>query len=172
MYNRRNYMEKNFFKAVPRIRFSFKTKKLYLTQVACRTAEQDTRRTYYCITLRVTSNNVFAGLSNVKTQQQILTCSAGKYGVKIVKNKIRFAQRSLYLLFFKDCQAHIKKGDVLFFSVSGPSNTIGYIFLKQQARSAGYTTVFLPKHNVCYNGCRAQKKIRKKRKSFRLFKNV
>jgi hypothetical protein len=53
------------------------------------------------ITIKMTSNNIFCSLSELKTNKVILNASAGKYHLKITKKRLKHNYKEMLELFFR-----------------------------------------------------------------------
>jgi ribosomal protein S11 len=122
------------------------------------------------LSIRITPNNVFCTLKNLKTGKTLLVGSSGKYKIKISKKNLRFTYKIIVGSFLKEIKRKMKKSKLLV-SIIGPIR-IRKALVKQIVK-------VLPKKkqliiNVdakkCFNGCRPQKKRRKKQRGLRIFK--
>ena len=122
------------------------------------------------INIRITANNIFCTLIDLKTKQTLHVGSGGKYKIKTSKKKLRYNSKIIVELFFKDINKKINSEEVLI-------NLIAPIKIKKLVLKQLYT--FFKKYtnltiNVtpkkCFNGCRPAKKIRKRKKGLRIFK--
>jgi ribosomal protein S11 len=122
------------------------------------------------LSIRVTSNNIFCTLSNLKNNKIKLLGYAGKYSLNISRKKLRYSFKVLLDNFFEEIRKKNLITKKVLISIIAP--------LKLRKRFVKFLTPFLKKKNVilnvedkkCFNGCRPSKKRRKKRKGLRLFR--
>jgi len=119
------------------------------------------------INIRLTPNNVFCTLrNNFKT---FYICSGGKYNLRVSKKNLRFNNKLILLRFLKKIKKKIKKR-FLFIHLSSPIK-IRKRIIKQLTYFCRHNKKIIQfKHKKCFNGCRAIKSRRKKRKGFRILK--
>jgi ribosomal protein S11 len=122
------------------------------------------------LNIRITPNNVFCTLKSLKTGKTLKVGSSGKYKVKTSKKNLRFTYKIVVGFFLKEIEKKLKKTKLLI-------NLIGPIRVRKAL--VKQIVKILPKMkelaiNIdakkCFNGCRPQKKRRKKQRGLRIFK--
>jgi ribosomal protein S11 len=123
---------------------------------------------FYYITIKVTPNNVFCTLKT-KKNQTLIVLSAGILKIKTSKKKIKFSIKLIIPKFLKNLKKVVNNKTSII-NISGPKK-IRKNILKQIFKNLTKTKlIFNIKEKKCFNGCRAKKKKRKKRKGLRIFK--
>lgn len=120
--------------------------------------------------IRVTSNNIFCTLSNVKQNKITLLGSSGKYSIKTSRKRLRYSLKTIVHSFLEELKKKKLSTKRVLINIIAP--------LRLRKAILKLLTPFLKKKNViinaqdkkCFNGCRPPKKKRKKRKGLRLFK--
>lgn len=132
------------------------------------------------ITIRLVKNNVFCTLINLKTKKIITIGSAGKYRIYISKKKLKKNIIRILRSFIRESKKKLtKKG--LIIDIIAPIKIRKKILrfikilrsyqLKKKPRRLYYRALLIKLISLkCFNGCRASKKRRKKRKGLRVFK--
>lgn len=129
----------------------------------------------FSLRIKVVKNNIFCYLFNGKTNALLLSGTAGLYNIKLSKKSMRFYAKNVLNKFFYSCQTLLKKekDSFLFFTVHSSSRlkknlikAVRLFFKKRFIVIAAFNEV------KCYNGCRQRKQIRRKRRFFRIFKNI
>jgi ribosomal protein S11 len=124
----------------------------------------------YLITIRVTANNVFCTFKDMKKNNTIIISSAGKYKIKVSKKSLKFNHKTILQKFLENFKKiNIRKALTLI-KVSAPIklkkqiiNTLIESFKKNKF-------ILNIKSSKCFNGCRPSKKVRKKKRKFRIVK--
>lgn len=131
-------------------------------------------------TFKITSNNLFCTLSDIKKKKVILSASRGKYRIKISKKKIKHNGVRIIKIFCKQAKKKLTPRGV-FVNLVAPIKMRYKIirFLKRFLRhfrikndEKKWKRLLLIKIDAkkCFNGCRAAKRRRKKRKGLRFLK--
>lgn len=123
-----------------------------------------------CLTVKVTSNNIFCTLRNVIKNNILMTASSGKYNIKVSRKKLRHTFKPVLTSFFQEIKTKILVKD-LFVVLIAP------IKLRKQILKFIYPKILHNKNLIikvkekkCFNGCRVKKKKRKKQKGLKLWK--
>jgi len=123
------------------------------------------------INVKITSNNIFCTLSNLKTKKTLLIASAGKYKIKTSKRTLKFSFKIIFENFLKEIKNKILDNKLIFV-ITAPKR-----IRRRLIKQIKFFFKFFKKHFIihfkdkkCFNGCRPAKKKRKKRKGFRIFK--
>ena len=123
---------------------------------------------FYYITIKITPNNVFCNLKT-KKNKTLIVLSAGILKIKTSKKKMKFAIKIIIPKFLKNLKKIVNNKKTIV-NISGPKK-IRKNILKQFFKTLIKTKlIFNIKEKKCFNGCRAKKKRRKKRKGLRIFK--
>jgi len=123
------------------------------------------------INIRVTANNIFCTLVDLKSNKTLIVGSGGKYKVKTSKKKLSYNIKIVLDLFFKDILEKLLPKEELLLNLISPLKIRKKIirqlftFLKKKRN---LTINIVPKK--AFNGCRPPKKIRKRKKGLRIFK--
>jgi ribosomal protein S11 len=121
------------------------------------------------LNIRITSNNVFCTLKNIKEKKILFVGSSGIYKVKTSKKTLRYSTKVIVGYFLKK----IKKGlnsKRFFVNIIAPIR-IRKAVIKQLAKFFKKSSLIVNAENKkCFNGCRPKKKKRKKQKGLRIFK--
>lgn len=121
------------------------------------------------LNIRVTPNNIFCNLKNTPTNKTIKVGSSGKYKVKTSKKTLRFSCKIVLGFFLEEIKQEIKTKETLI-NLTAPIK-LRKTILEQVAKYTQQSSVILNfNQKKCFNGCRPQKKKRKKQKGLRLFK--
>jgi len=134
---------------------------------------------YQKITIKITSNNIFCTLADLKTKKVVLAGSGGRYKIKTSKKRLKYTHRRILIIFFSKIWKYLNMGGIMIF-VTAPirlrKKIISLLFklrvykLKSK-KTRHYRAIFIKlKNKKCFNGCRSKKKRRKKRKGLRLIK--
>lgn len=130
------------------------------------------------ITIKITSNNIFCSLSDLKSNKVILNASAGKYHFKITKKRLKHTYKEMLELFFRRVWQYLNAGGIIILltiPIRLRKKVIELLFnlrLYKKTPKESYLRAILikTKDKKCFNGCRSKKKRRKKRKGTRLLK--
>ncbi len=119
--------------------------------------------------IKITPNNIIVALTDRTGKLKFLT-SAGKLGLACSKRTLKFVVKMVLMHFFN----HLKKKkitDALYFRITAPQNfrrRVLKAIMKKEIRTGKNLLEGLSK--LPFNGCRAPKARRKKRKGLRIFK--
>lgn len=128
------------------------------------------KRITYRVTVRFAINNIFCTLKN-KKGKTLASVSTGTEKIWASKKNLRYVTKKILANFFKKFRKICKKRKVKYFflilNLLVPKRSIKYIKIKFIAngflRAKIRGIVINHKENLCYNGCRAKKRQRKKR---------
>lgn len=132
------------------------------------------------IDIKVSHNNLFCTFSDLKTNKTLHVGSGGLYKIKISRRKFKRFYKNILLVFFAKIKKYYFSMDNTIFNVKAPLNirkkVCRFIMsnIKKTRQSNKKKKIkniilnFIPKK--CFNGCRAKKKIRKKRRLYRIYK--
>ena len=123
----------------------------------------------FVITLRIKANNIFCTLVQNSTKVTKHTGSCGKYKIKTSKRKLKFVTKSLLKIFFEKISSLIKRKYFLHVNLISPKK-VRRLMIKSLPSFEDKSVVLDLKAKKCFNGCRPPKKVRKKRRRFRIFK--
>lgn len=119
--------------------------------------------------IRITPNNVFCTLKDLSTNTIVDVGSSGKYQVKTSKKTLRFSCKIIINFFLEQVKYKIKSKKILV-NLTGPIR-LRKVVLEQIAKYIGGASATINiNQKKCFNGCRPQKKRRKKQKGLRIFK--
>ena len=146
------------------------------------------------IHIRITQNNIFCTFIQNKKNKILHVGSSGKYNIKISKKKLKHFFKFLIIKFFISIKKLKKNYNNTLFTLIAPRKIRRDVYKiikrrlvlkkkrflsKKVFRSPNFKkktfqqrrnmTIFI-KPKKCFNGCKAGKKIRKKRKFNRIFK--
>ena len=154
-------------------------KKIFKRKVSGRPFKQYkffNKKKFLRLTIRVVPNNIFCTIKDNKSKKVLRNVSAGSYDIKLSKKGLRYYVKVVLISFLKDLRDKKIK-----FNKSIVTKVIAPIQIRRQIISVLSTSLFskfATKKNAIleveskkvFNGCRARKKVRKKRKGLRLFK--
>jgi hypothetical protein len=172
-------IEKIFLKSIKRLRkvllFRFKKKIIK----ALNSKEKYLKK----ITIRVSQNNIFCSFINLKSSKTLHVGSSGIYKIKVTKKKLKYVYKEIINLFFDNIESNYKNLNRTLFSIVAPIRKIRANITKLvksrlvKKRFNTLSSIKKIKHvliNIvpkkCFNGCRVNKKIKKKRKWNRILK--
>lgn len=131
---------------------------------------------YYRFYIKVTSNNIFATLQKINTLKNfnlILFTKSAKMQInsKITKRKINFLSKLYIESLISEIEKHLIPNSLFFINIIAPVKS-RVIFLETLLKMSSeiYFFILLNKKYKCFNGCKARKLIKKKRKYNALFK--
>lgn len=152
----------------------------------------------YKLTIVVKANNVFCTITSLKENKILATCTAGKYNVKLSKKTIRYTYNTIITRFLKIAKKYSfkatkkdkkefrkerkknKKAIPFTFTRKPTGGVIIDIVASARKRRKIIKNIRYNYRNVTllikvlekkiFNGCRAPKKIRKKRRRMRVLK--
>ena len=123
------------------------------------------------LSVRVTPNNMFCTLMDLKTKKILQSGSSGMYNIQSSKKTLAFSTKLILSHFLQDIKSYIANQSI-HISLISPSRVrkkiLQQIFLHFKFTSSSILLEVDPVK--CFNGCRPKKKRRKKRKGFRIFK--
>ena len=121
------------------------------------------------LNIRVTPNNVFCTFKDIIVKKTLILSSAGKYKLKVSKKTLKFSNKIIVQNFLEEIQRHLEK-ETIIIKLEGPIK-IRKSILKQMTNFLKLNKLIInAKEKKCFNGCRPQKKRRKKQKGLRIFK--
>ena len=120
--------------------------------------------------IRIRSNNVFCTLVDLKNNITLFNTSSGKYKINTTKKKLKYNTKVIINSFFRDINSNIKSKKNIIVELISPIKTRKQIVRILKQRLKQKNLILHIKENKCFNGCRPQKKKRKKRLTFRIFK--
>jgi len=145
------------------------------------------------IKIKFYRNNIYFSLINLKNNKTIKSVSSGIYNIKTSKKKLKYVYKTLIDIFFVDIKKYFNNYNNTVFEVSVPLSYRKKVYriLKKKIKavkknklkknklkknkslikkrvSKNILITIVPKK--CYNGCKAKKKLRKKRRLFRIYK--
>lgn len=128
---------------------------------------------YSFLTFHVYPNNVFCTLKTLKDSKFVLlnTASSGKYKIKLSKKNLRHKTKFVILSFLKELKQ--KKLDLTKFigiKLIAPVKQKKIIIKLLSSELKRKNFIFEVVGKKVFNGCRAKKMVRKKRRYFRKFK--
>lgn len=135
------------------------------------------------IIIKLTSNNVYCTLIDFKTKKILNKGTAGIYNIIISKKRIKKNSLRILKIFFQKIKTLLTAKGILI-SLIAPRKlkkkilntflklrTFKYKIKKTKKIKIGYRPLIIKVLSLkCFNGCRALKKKRKKRKGLRILK--
>jgi len=119
----------------------------------------------YCITIKITPNNIFCTLKGVEKTLILLT--SGILKLKLTKRKLKFVSKIIIKKFIRNLKKIVANRTVLL-TISGPVKIKKQV-LKQFVKKLKSTgLIIFIKSKKSFNGCRPRKARKKKRKGFRI----
>lgn len=128
---------------------------------------------YSFLTFHVYPNNVFCTLKNLRNSKFYLlnTASSGKYKIDISKKTLKHKLKFVITSFLKEIRAKkLKLTNHIGIKLIAPIRLKKVIIKLLSSRLKGKNFMFEVVGKKVFNGCRAKKKIRKKRRGLRMFK--
>jgi hypothetical protein len=128
------------------------------------------------LNISVGSNNIFCNVANKKGETYLKSVSSGYYKMKVSKRSLRFYIKDILNLYLKDLSnKKIKFPKILAVRISAPIKIRKQVisFLKKALfkRFLKQKTIIIEVNPLkVFNGCRAGKYRKKKRKSFKILK--
>jgi len=123
----------------------------------------------FILNIKITPNNMFFTLKNRIKNVILYTGSSGKKQIKISKKTLKFQHKILIQKFIDEIK-HLVLDTTIVIVIAGPIKTRRSI-IKFLGRELKINKLIIQTAALkCFNGCRAKKKKRKKRKSLRIFK--
>ena len=130
------------------------------------------------LTINIGANNIFCNLANKKGKTFLRSISSGYYKMKVSKKTLRFFIKDIINLYLKDLSnKKIKFPKTLGVRINAPIKVRKQIvsLLKKALfkRFLAKKTIILEVNPLkVFNGCRASKYRKKKRKSFKIYKDL
>ena len=119
--------------------------------------------------IRITPNNIFCTLKSLTKNKTLKVGSSGKYKIRTSKKTLKFNSKIILGSFLNEIKHEIKLGHLIL-NLTGPIRLRKKI-LKQMTKSLRRNSLTINiNQKKCFNGCRPQKKRRKKQKGLRIFK--
>lgn len=133
------------------------------------------------IDIRVSHNNFFCTLFDLKQSKTMHTGSSGTYKIQISRRKFKKFYKTFLVIFFLKIQKYCSEFNNTIFNVTAPvkiRKNICKIIINNIKKARRLKKSKIKKQNIllyfkpkkCFNGCRAKKKIRKKRRLYRIYK--
>jgi ribosomal protein S11 len=121
------------------------------------------------LNIRITPNNVFCTLKNIKKKKTTYVSSSGISKVKTSKKTLRYSTKIVVGHFLRTVKKELNTKQFIV-DLAGPIR-IRKAVLKQLAKYFKKSSLILNvESKKCFNGCRAPKKRRKKQKGLRVLK--
>lgn len=121
------------------------------------------------IIIKVTQNNIFCILKNLRTNDTLVLTSGGIEKVVISKKNLKFGSKIIINSFLIKIKKIIKK-EKIFINVKAPLQIKKLIFNLIKIKVKNNFLFLNSEHKKSFNGCKVKKKKRKKqRKSLRFF---
>lgn len=121
------------------------------------------------VTIKLTPNNVFCTLKNLKTSKTVLTRSSGSYKISVSKKKLKFSNKLILQLFIRELKPFIND-NLIILQLSGPLKLRKSIIKQFAINLKNKELIIKTKELKCFNGCRPKKKKRKKQKGLKVYK--
>jgi ribosomal protein S11 len=127
------------------------------------------------IDIKIVQNNIFCTLSDLKQNKTLHTSSTGAYKIKVSKRKLKYFYKTFLYIFFEKIKKKYKITNNTIFNVTAPIKIRKKIckLLKKKLKRKKKKTPNIVINIVskkCFNGCKAKKKLRKKRRLYRIYK--
>ncbi len=128
------------------------------------------KKTTYKMNIRLTCNNIFCSLKNVKKNRNIISKSSGTLNMQISKKTLKFIHKFFLDKFLIIIKRRIKMKTLLIL-FNGPIK-IKKLVIKQLKSFFMHLNLIILKveETKVFNGCRVSKRKRNKNKGFRLIK--
>jgi hypothetical protein len=122
------------------------------------------------IVVKVTANNIFCVFSKFKKKETLFLASSGKFKIRTSKRKLKLSIKLILKKFILRIRRVVKQ-KLIIIRVKSPKK-IKKIILRYFIRNLKKTKRLILQivAKKTFNGCRVQKKRRKKRKGLRVFK--
>lgn len=130
----------------------------------------------YCYyTFQIYQNNIFCTLKILKNSKVHLlsSVSSGKYNIKISRKTLKQRLKFVIASFLKETKIKKKKLNLPSFvavKITAPTRLKTILIKLLRAHLKKKLSIIEVNRKYIFNGCRARKKVRKKRKGLRLFK--
>jgi hypothetical protein len=127
------------------------------------------------INIKVVQNNIFCTFVNLNKNKTLHTSSSGLYKIKISKRKLKHFYTDFLSRFFIITRRYCKTLNNTVFCVTAPIKKRRKIckLIKNEIRrikKRKHNILIKIEHKKCFNGCRAKKQLRKKRRLYRIYK--
>jgi hypothetical protein len=139
------------------------------------------------VVIKAVQNNFFCSLIDLKDNKTLHLSSAGIYKIKVSKRKFKKVYKNFLKIFFHKIRKHLRNLSNVVFVITAPIRIRRKIFklikplikprntrfnkkkfILKKKKTSNVLISIVPKK--CFNGCRVQKKVRKKRRLYRIFK--
>ena len=129
---------------------------------------------FFNLRIRIVPNNVFCYLMNHSFTTILAFGTAGMYNINVSKRNIKFLLFSILKKFIKKCNKFLKKNYAHLVITIKSSKRFKKVVLRLLKSLLKYRKnyIFTTIKSKCFNGCKARKSIKKKRRFFRLYKNI
>jgi hypothetical protein len=124
----------------------------------------------YILTINIKQNNFFCTLYNVVKKKIILSFSAGIYKLNFSKKKHRFLSKIIMRKLLVFIRKSVVKHDIVRINLISPARIRIKLFRQLRKALRKVQLIFNFQKLICFNGCKAKKAKKKKRKGFRIFK--
>jgi hypothetical protein len=125
---------------------------------------------YYILSIKITPNNFFCVLKKNIVNKTVFLISSGLLKIKVSKKKLKFSSKLILQKILKNVGSVIGAKSILLLRFSGPKNLKKRLLLRVLKFFSKNRIILTLKNNKSFNGCRAKKLRRKKRKGFRVLK--
>lgn len=116
----------------------------------------------------VKQNNIFCNIFNLKTNKLVTSLSSGKIKIKVSKRKLKHVFKYILAIYIEKInKLKLKR---LIINLIAPIKIRKKILKQLSSCLKKKSIVIKVSKKKCFNGCRPPKKVRKKRRKFRLFK--
>ena len=115
------------------------------------------------INLKLTQNNIFCTLRDIRLNKNILFKSAGSYKLNISKKNLKFFQKIIIQNFLDEVLRKVKL-DTLLIIITAPTRIKKRIIKNLKTLAKNIIMVIKVNHLKIFNGCRPKKKKEKNRR--------
>jgi hypothetical protein len=131
------------------------------------------------IYIKISQNNIFFTFVDLINKKTLQTGSSGTLKIKISKRKLKYFYKNLISIFFKKLKYFCANLNTTIFKIIAPIKLRKKIFkiIKKKIKifnkkklKENHTIIIDASPKKCFNGCRVKKKIKKKRRLYRIFK--
>ena len=155
---------KKRLKAVKRLKSLFKYSIYYINPIFRKYLEiKHSNKLKYQLSIRITSNNTFCSLKDLKKKRLLLVSSAGKYKINITKRKLNFSSKIVIENFLEETQKYLKT-QLTIINISGPKKLRKKIIRQINLKFKKIKFIIKVNELKCFNGCRPKKKKTQKTK--------
>lgn len=156
-------------KVLNKFKTIFKTKQVTFNPNFVNTVNSIKSKNKLKVTVKLTPNNVFCTLKNLKTAKMLLARSAGNYKISVSKKKLKFSNKLILQLFIRELKPFIKD-NLIILQLAGPLKLRKSIIKQFAISLKSKELIIKTKELKCFNGCRPKKKKRKKQKGLKVYK--